>query len=62
MGSGRCNKNRTFALYRESEDPIVYNFSQPDLTQLILTPVPLPSHYPLLERDFHFVNKWPLER
>ncbi len=73
-GADVQNKNGTFALYRESEDAIVYNFSQPDPTHLILTPtegtggtlyltrVPLPSRYPLLERGFHFVNEWPLER
>jgi hypothetical protein len=67
-------KSGTFVLYRESEDPIVYTFSQPDPAHLILTPtdgisgtlrltrVPLPSHYPLLERGFHLVNEWPLER
>jgi hypothetical protein len=67
-------KSGTFALYRESEDSIVYNFSQPDPAHLILTPtdgssgtlhltrVVLPTHYPLLERGFHLVNEWPLER
>jgi hypothetical protein len=55
----------------------VYSASQPDPSHLVLTPtgdaakteatltlvrVPLPSHYPLLERGFHFVNEWGLER
>lgn len=29
---------------------------------LTLTRTPIPSHYPLLERGFHFVNQWGLER
>jgi hypothetical protein len=29
---------------------------------LTLTRTPIPSHYPLLERGFHFVNQWALER
>jgi hypothetical protein len=73
-GADVQTKSGTFALYRESEDPIVYSFSQPDPAHLVLTPtdgvngtlhltrVPLPTHYPLLERGFHFVNEWPLER
>ena len=67
-------KNATFALCREVEDPIVYNFSQLDSTHLILTPtdrangtlyltsVALHDHYPLLDTGFHFVNEWPFER
>ena len=27
-----------------------------------LTRIPIPSHYPLLDRGFHFVNPWGLER
>jgi hypothetical protein len=57
--------------------PIVYNFVQPNPDSYILTPtgkdaktaatltlsrVPLPAHYPLLERGFHWVNEWGLER
>lgn len=68
------NKNSTFVLYRESEDPIVYKSFAADSAHLILTPtdsisgtlhltrVPLPSRYPLLDSNFHFVNEWPLER
>jgi hypothetical protein len=29
---------------------------------LTLTRIPIPSHYPLLDRGFHFVNQWGLER
>jgi hypothetical protein len=32
----------------------------PDI--LTLTRTPVPSHYPLLDRGFHFVNQWGLER
>jgi hypothetical protein len=55
----------------------VYAVAQPNPSQLLLTPtgedaktngvltlvrVPLPSHYPLEERGFHWVNEWGLER
>ena len=54
-----------------------YIFDEPDTDHLILRPigdaaktygtlsltrVPLPDHYPLLERGFHWVNEWALER
>ena len=54
-----------------------YTFAQPDAYHLVLTPVGdeakthgtlsltrvlLPHHYPLLERGFHWVNEWALER
>jgi hypothetical protein len=57
--------------------PPAYTMNQLDSSHLILTPtgkdtkndgiltlarVPLPSHYPLLDRGFHFVNEWGLER
>ena len=57
--------------------PPVYSLTQPDPTHIVLTPagkeaktagtltlvrVPLPSHYPLEDRGFHFVNEWGLER
>jgi hypothetical protein len=57
--------------------PPLYAMSQPDPAHLTLTPtgkeakndgvltlvrVPLPAHYPLLDRGFHFVNEWGLER
>jgi hypothetical protein len=53
---------------------ITFAISQPDPAHLILTPttrdatplrltrVPLPTHYPLQERGFHFINEWGLER
>lgn len=57
--------------------PPVYAMSEPTPSQLILTPtgkdakangtltlarIPLPTHYPLLDRGFHFINEWGLER
>ncbi len=54
-----------------------YAIAQPDPTHLLLTPtgkdaktepilalsrVPLPRSYPLLDRGFHFINEWGLER
>jgi hypothetical protein len=59
------------------DHPLVYAMAQPDPAHMVLTPtdkdaktasvlaltrVPLPSSYPLLERGFHFVNEWGLER
>ena len=54
---------------------VTFAISQPDASHLVLTPiagqstgelrltrVPLPSHYPLLERGFHLINEWGLER
>ena len=55
---------------------VTYAITQPDASHLILTPTggttqstalrltrtPLPAHYPLLERGFHLVNEWGLER
>jgi hypothetical protein len=56
---------------------IVYSVQQPDPMHMILTPtgndaktastlsltrIPLPSHYPIEDRGFHFVNEWGLER
>ena len=70
------SKSHTFSLFRDGQDPLLYNFSQPDPLHLVLTPaeetrtggslyltrVPLPDHYPLLDRGFHFINEWALER
>jgi hypothetical protein len=57
--------------------PPLYAVTQPNPSQLVLTPtgndakndgaltltrVPLPSHYPLQDRGFHWVNEWGLER
>jgi len=73
-GADIQTKSSTFALYREVDEPIFYNFSQPDPAHLILTPADaaggtlhftriwLPNRYPLLERGFHLVNEWPFER
>ena len=71
------DKKHTFFLVTAVNDPITYAMTQPDPTHLVLKPtgdaaktagtltlarVPLPSHYPLLDRGFHFVNEWGLER
>jgi hypothetical protein len=72
------DKKHTLRLGSESFDqPLVYAMAQPDPAHLVLTPtgkdaktagtltltrVPLPAHYPLLERGFHWVNEWGLER
>jgi hypothetical protein len=71
------DKKHTLFLVSESNDPITYALTQPDAVHLVLTPtgkdakndgtltfvrVPLPSHYPLEDRGFHFVNEWGLER
>jgi hypothetical protein len=70
-------KKHTLLLEFEVGGPITYAVAQPDPTHMVLTPtgdeaktegaltlvrVPLPSHYPLLDRGFHFVNEWGLER
>ena len=71
------DKKHTLFLVTEANDPITYALTQPDPTHLVLKPtgdatktagtlnlvrVPLPSHYPLEDRGFHFVNEWGLER
>jgi hypothetical protein len=71
------DKKHTLFLATEANDPVTYAMTQPDPTHLILKPtgdaaktagtltlvrVPLPSHYPLEDRGFHFVNEWGLER
>jgi hypothetical protein len=70
------DKKHTLTL-SSNGDRTVYAMQQPDVNHLILVPtgedaktsgtlsltrVPLPTHYPLLERGFHFVNEWGLER
>ena len=71
------NKKHTMLLASEVGEPITYAMTQPDPSHLILKPtgknakndgtlalvrVPLPSHYPLEDRGFHWVNEWGLER
>ena len=70
------DKKHTFTLYSLGID-VTYALSQPDANHLVLTPTgddaktngvldlsrtPIPSHYPLEDRGFHFVNEWGLER
>ncbi len=64
----------TLHLMNERHVPADFTFTQPDPTHLILTPtlptyptltltrVPIPTHYPLYERGFHFTNEWGYER
>ncbi len=67
----------TLNLFIMGTGAIDYALAQPDPTHLVLTPagkdaaiqptlqltrVPLPTHYPLLDRGFHWVNEWGLER
>ena len=54
--------------------PTLYSVAHPDATHIVLTPlrgqqgvltlsrIPTPEHYPLMERGFHWVNEWGLER
>ena len=71
-------KKHTLQLFSTGHDGSpVYAITQPDPSHLILTPtgkdakndgvltltrIPLPAHYPLLDRGFHFINEWGLER
>jgi hypothetical protein len=43
----------------EKPDPKARPFTPDTLT---FTRTPIPSHYPLLDRGFHFINEWGLER
>ncbi|AEU34711.1 hypothetical protein [Granulicella mallensis] len=66
----------TFWMTWVGQGPADYNVSQPDPSHLVLasagdvkngyilhlTRVPLPQHYPLLDRGFHLINEWPFER
>ena len=71
------DKKHTLYLSQEDNPAILYNLAAPDPAHLVLTPtgdnaaangtlhltrVPLPSHYPLLDRGFHLVNEWGLWR
>jgi hypothetical protein len=64
-------------LLASGDNETTYDLHQPDPTHLLLTPnakdakttatltltrVPLPTHYPLQDRGFHWVNEWGLER
>ncbi len=71
-------KKHTLQLFTTGHDGApVYAVTQPDPSHMVLTPtgkdakkdgvlklrrVALPAHYPLLDRRFHFVNEWGLER
>ena len=76
-GTDFDDKKHTLTLYAGGDHPYNFTFAQPDPTHILLTPtgkdakttpalaltrVPLPAHYPLQERGFHFVNEWGLER
>jgi hypothetical protein len=77
-GADFDDKKHTLTLYLETADsPLNYTFTQPDPTHILLTPtgkeakttpalaltrIPLPAHYPLQDRGFHWVNEWGLER
>jgi hypothetical protein len=77
-GTDFDDKKHTLTLYTETADhPFEFTFAQPDPMHLLLTAtgkdakttpalaltrVPLPAHYPLQERGFHWVNEWGLER
>lgn len=54
-----------------TSQPVEYIWFMPDADHLLLkskqdflslTRVPVPAHYPLLDRGFHLVNEWGLER
>ncbi len=70
-------KKKTLRIGSVGAEPVVYALAQPDATHLVLTPTgdkaksagvlmlsktATPAHYPLLERGFHWVNEWGLER
>ena len=77
-GTTYDDKKHSLMLFSTGHDgAVLYAVTQPDPSHLVLTPtgkdakndgvlsltrVPLPSHYPLLDRGFHFVNEWGLER
>jgi hypothetical protein len=72
------DNKHTLQLFSTGHDGApVYAATQPDPSHLLLTPtgkdakndgvltlarVPLPTHYPLEDRGFHWVNEWGLER
>jgi hypothetical protein len=74
-GGGSYDPERhTLWLVNATRDRVDYTIQQPDANHLTLTTndpacpelqltrVPLPLHYPLLERGFYWVNEWGLER
>lgn len=76
-GSHYDEQKHTLMIASEVAGRVVYAIQQPDATHMVLTPtgddakkastltlthMPLPTHYPLLDRGFHFVNEWGLER
>jgi hypothetical protein len=77
-GTSYDDKKHTLRLFSTGHDgAVLYAVTQSDPSHLVLTPtgkdakndgvlsltrVPLPSHYPLLDRGFHLVNEWGLER
>ena len=52
----------TYTAYQTDASHLVLTPTSGTANQLRLTRVPLPAHYPLLERGFHLVNEWGLER
>jgi hypothetical protein len=76
-GTDFDDKKHTLTLYASRDNPYDFTFSQPDATHMLLAPtgqdaettptltlthIPLPNHYPLQDRGFHWVNEWGLER
>ena len=70
-GVGR--KAVTYAWHMPDGDHVVLKSIPPEVPKgkstppftadmIALTRTPVPSHYPLLDRGFHFVNQWGLER
>jgi hypothetical protein len=75
-GTDFNDKKHTLDLY-VGDSAFNFTLAQSDPTHVLLTPtgkdakttptlaltrVPLPAHYPLQERGFHWVNEWGLER
>ena len=73
----RYDEKKHTANFSSNDNHATYAVTQSDSSHMVLTPtgkdaktaavlsfthVPLPSHYPLLDRGFHFVNEWGLER
>ncbi|MES2393527.1 MAG: hypothetical protein V4555_17960 [Acidobacteriota bacterium] len=71
------DKKHTLGIGSVGHGGVTYAVTQPDPNHVTLTPtgddakteptlqltrVPLPSHYPLEDRGFHWINEWGLER